>query len=82
MALKKRITDPQQYIQVGMFFFLIGITASIVAEGRFIGAFLSSLIPDKSLLALIQGAVAGFSVPIFCASIFFNLRGFSMTRTR
>jgi hypothetical protein len=82
MTLKKRISTPQEYIQVGMAFFLIGIFASMVADGRFIGAFIISLIPDKSLLASIQGAVAGFSLPIFCASIFFNLRGLTMMQKR
>jgi hypothetical protein len=82
MALKKRVSTPQEYIQVGMAFFLIGIFASMVADGRLIGAFIISLIPDKSLLASIQGAVAGFSFPIFFASIFFNLRGLTMIRTR
>ena len=82
MALKKRISTPQEYIQIGMTFFLIGIFASMVADGRLIGAFIISLIPDKSLLASIQGAVAGFSVPIFCASIIFNIRGLTMIRTR
>jgi hypothetical protein len=82
MALKKRISTPQECIQVGMTFFLIGIFASMVADGRLIGAFIISLLPDKSLLASIQGAVAGFSVPIFCASIIFNIRGLTMIRTR
>jgi hypothetical protein len=82
MALKKRISTPQEYIQIGMTLFLIGIFASMVADGRLIGAFIISLIPDKSLLASIQGAVAGFSVPIFCASIIFNIRGLTMIRTR
>jgi hypothetical protein len=82
MDLKKRIFTPQEYIQVGMAFFLIGIFTSMVADGRLIGAFIIHMIPDKSLLASIQGVLAGFSVPIFGASIFFNLRGLSMARTR
>jgi hypothetical protein len=82
MTLKKRISTPQEYIRAGMAFFLIGIFASMLADGRFIGAFIISLIPDKSILASIQGAVAGFSLPIICASIFFNLRGLTMIRTR
>jgi hypothetical protein len=82
MTLKKRISTPQEYIQVGMAFFLIGIFASMVADGRLIGAFIISLIPDQPLLASIQGAVAGFSLPIFSASIFFNLRGLTMMRKR
>jgi hypothetical protein len=51
MALKKRISTSQEYIQVGMAFFLIGISASMVVDGRFIGAFIISLVPEKSLLA-------------------------------
>jgi hypothetical protein len=82
MVFKKRISTPQECIQVGMAFFLIGIFASMVADGRLIGVFIISSIPDKSLLNSIQGAVAGFLFPIFCASIFFNLRGLTMIRTR
>ena len=82
MACKKRISTPQKNMQAGMAFFLIGIFASMVADGRLIGAFIINLIPDKSLLASIQGALAGFSVPIFCASIYFNLRGFAIMRIR
>jgi len=82
MILKISISTPQEHIQVGMAFFLIGLFASMVADGRLIGAFISSLIPDQPLLASIQGAAAGFSFPIFSASIFFNLRGLTMMRTR
>ncbi len=82
MALKKRNSTPQEYIQVGMAFFLIGIFACMVADGRLVGTIIISLIPNKSLLVSIQSAAAGFSIPIFCASIFFNLRGLTMVRTR
>jgi hypothetical protein len=82
MALKKRISSPQVNMQVGMAFFLIGIFVSMVADGRLIGAFIISLIPHTSLLDAIQGAAAGFSIPILCASIFFYLRGITMIRTR
>lgn len=81
MALKKRISTPQEYIQVGMAFFLIGIFASMVADGRLFGVFIIKLMPTKSSLASIQDAVAGFSIPIFCASIFYNIRGLTMIQT-
>jgi len=82
MALKNRISTPQEYIQVGMAFFLTGIFASMVADGRLIGTFIIRLIPHPSLLDSIQGAAAGFSVPVFCVSIFFYLRGITTIRTR
>ena len=82
MALKKRISTPQEYIQVGMTFFLIGIFVSMVADARLIGAFIIRLIPNKSLLVSIQNASEGFSIPIFFASIFFYLRGLTMIRTK
>ena len=82
MILKRKIYTPQEYIQIGMAFFLIGIFVSMVADGRLIGAFIANLIPDKSLLDSIQRIAAGFSIPIFCASIFFNVRGLVMYRSR
>jgi hypothetical protein len=82
MPLKRKIYTPQEYLQVGMAFFLVGIFASQMADGRMIGAFFANFIPDKPLLDAIQGASAGFSIPIFCVSIFFNLRGLYLLRSR
>jgi hypothetical protein len=61
-----------------MAFFLVGMFANMVADGRLFGAFFAGLIHDRSLMDAIQGVAAGFSIPIFCISIFFNLRGLSM----
>jgi hypothetical protein len=82
MVLKRKIYTPQEYIQVGMGFFLVGMFADLVADGRLIGTFFAELIPSKSLLDAIHGVAAGVSIPIFCISIFFNLRGLSMLRSR
>lgn len=80
MILKRKKQRPEDYITAGMAFFLIGILASMFADGRLIGAFFSSLIPNESLLNIIQGFADGFSLPMFFASIFFNLRGLMMRR--
>lgn len=82
MIPKRKIYTPQEYIQVGMAFFLIGAFTSMVADGRLIGAFFANLIPDKSLMDSIQGVAVGFSIPISCASIFFNVRGLVMLRSQ
>jgi hypothetical protein len=82
MILKRKIQQPKDYITAGMAFFLIGIFASMFADGRLIGAFFSSMISDESLLHTIQGFADGFSLPMFFASIFFNLRGLMLQRSR
>jgi len=82
MVLRRRINTPKEYIQVGMAFFLIGLCVSMVADGRIIGAFLANLIPDESILDTIQGIATGISIPISCASIYFNVRGLSMMRSK
>ena len=82
MVLKRKISTPQQYILVGMAFFLLAIFVSMVADTRLIGAFFASLINEKSMLDTIQGIAAGISIPFSCASIFFNIRGLCMLRSR
>jgi hypothetical protein len=82
MVLKRKINNPQGYIMAGMVFFLIGIFASMIADGRLIGAFFSSLILNGSLRDTIQGFAGGFSVPLLGASIFFNMRGLMMWRSQ
>jgi hypothetical protein len=82
MILKRKIQSPREYIGVGMAFFLIAMLLNMVADGRLIGAFFTSMIHDKSLLDTIQSIAAGFSIPISCASIFFNVRGLIMLRSR
>jgi hypothetical protein len=82
MVLKRRKYTPQEYLQVGMAFFMVGIFASQMADGKMIGAFFAHLFQDKPLLDAIQGASAGFSIPILCVSIFFNVRGLYLLRLR
>ncbi|PWB50450.1 MAG: hypothetical protein C3F13_15985 [Anaerolineales bacterium] len=80
MVQKRKNYLPQEYIHIGMAFFLLGIVLSMVAEDRMIGTVFAKMISDQILLAGIQGASAGFSIPIFCVSIYFNLRGLLMLR--
>ena len=82
MELKRKYLTPQEYIQVGMAFFLIGLIVSRVADVRLISAFSASLIPDQSSIDTIQGITAGSSILILCASIYFNVRGLVMLRSR
>lgn len=82
MILKRKIQNPQDYITAGMAFFLIGILASMVADGRLVGVLITSRIPNESLIETIQGFADGFSIPMICASIFFNLRGLALQRSR
>ena len=82
MALKRKLSTPQDYLQVGMAFFLIGIFVSQVADGRLIGAFFANLFALDSSTGAIQGFAAGLSIPIFCASIFFSLRSLVMLRSK
>jgi hypothetical protein len=82
MVLKRRLQTPKEYIQTGMAFFLIGIFASQVADGRLVGAFFISLIHNEALVDTLQGASVGFSIPLLCFSIYFNLRGFGMIRSK
>ena len=82
MVLKRKLSSPQKYIQVGMAFFLMGLFASQMADGRLIGAFFIKMLPGELSMDAIQGMAAGFSIPILCASIFFNLRGLTMLRSQ
>ena len=82
MILKGRKYTPQDMIQIGMAFFLLGVFVNMVGDGRMIGALIGNLISDKSTLDTIQSVAAGFSIPIFCASIYFNLRGLIVIRSR
>jgi len=82
MALKQRINTPQEYLQAGMALFIIAIFVNLIGDGRIGAAFFASLIPDQSLLATIQGIATGFSIPVSCASIFFNVRGLMMMRSK
>jgi hypothetical protein len=75
MVLKRKPSTPQEYIQVGMAFFLLGIFASMVVDGRMMGAFIADMIGNRSILGSAQDFAAGFTIPIFCTSIYFNVRG-------
>jgi len=82
MVLKRKISDPQGYLLAGMVFFLIGIFATQVADGRLIGAFFTRLIPDGSLKDTIQGFAAGISIPFFIASGYFHIRNIIVNRRK
>jgi hypothetical protein len=81
MAFKNKKFTPQEMIQVGMMFFLLGIFINMVADGRLMGAFVAKLITNSSVLNTIQGFAAGLSIPILGASIYFNIRGLIMSRS-
>ena len=81
MAFKNKKFTPQEMIQVGMMFFLLGIFINMVADGRLMGAFVAKLITNSSVLNAIQGFAAGLSIPILGASIYFNIRGLIMSRS-
>jgi hypothetical protein len=80
MAIKQKKYNPQEMIQIGMLFFLLGVFVNMIGDERMIGAFFVKLILDSSLLGSIQGFAAGLSIPIFGASIYFNVRGLIMHR--
>jgi len=80
MGLKQKRYTAQEYIQIGMAFFLIGVLVNMVADGRMLGVILSRLITNNSWANTIQEISAGFSIPIFCISIYFNVRGLCMYR--
>jgi hypothetical protein len=82
MVFKRKINNPQGYLLAGMAFFLIGIFAAQVADGRLIGAFFTRLIPDGSLKDTIQGFAGGFSIPMFLASGYFHLRNIIVNRRK
>lgn len=73
---------PQEYIHIGMAFFLLGIFVSQVADGRLLGELFANMLPESFSADAIQGMAAGFSIPIFCASIYFNLNGLVMFRSK
>ena len=75
MAFKRKKFTPQEMIQVGMMFFLLGIFVNMIADGNLLGAFVPKLVTNSTLLNSIQGFAAGLSIPILGASIYFNIRG-------
>jgi hypothetical protein len=63
----------------GRVFFLIGIFASMVSDGRLLGVLLTDPFSGRAL-EFIQGFSGGFSIPILLASIYFSLRGLRLER--
>lgn len=82
MAFKHKKYTPQEMIQIGMMFFLLGVFVNMIADGRMIGRLLADVISDPSLLNTIQGVAAGLSIPVFGASIYFNVRGLIYLRSQ
>ena len=78
---RKKYT-PQEFIQIGMTLFLIGVCMSMIANGRLIEIFFAGLITDQSTMDAIQGIATGISIPISCVSIFFNVRGLVLLRSQ
>ena len=82
MEIKRKFHTPQGYITAGMIFFLVAICATQIADGRLLGAVLTGLIGNEALTGTIQGFADGFALPMFFASIFFSLRGYSLQRNQ
>lgn len=82
MAFKRKEFTPQEMIQIGMMFFLVGIFVNFLGDGKLFGALLADMISNHSLLNAIQGAAAGLSIPFFGASIYFNVRGLIKFRSQ
>jgi hypothetical protein len=59
MTFKIKKNNPQDYIAIGMAFFLLGAFISMVADDRMIGAFIVNLARDQSAKDVIQGVAAG-----------------------
>lgn len=82
MEFKRRLRNPQGSMQAGMVFLLVALFASMIADGRLVGAYLAGLIRDEAMLHTIQVFAGGFALPMFFATIFFNLRSISMRRSQ
>lgn len=80
MVLKLKNLTPQEYIQVGIAFFLLGMALSTLADGRLFGVFFTNLNPDGTIMHTVQEFARGFSLPISMASIYFNVRGLVLMR--
>lgn len=82
MELKRRLRNPKGSLRAGMVFLLVALFASMIADGRLLGAYFAQLIQDKAMLHTIQVFAGGFALPMFFAAIFFNLRSISMRRSQ
>jgi hypothetical protein len=81
MAIKQKKYNPQEMIQIGMLFFLLGVFVNMIGDERMIGALFADLITNQSLLSTIQGVAAGLSLPFFGVSIYYNIHGLSLLRS-
>jgi len=79
MVLIRRTQNPQAYITAGLVFFLIAIFFSMLADGRLVGRVLADQLSGR-VLETLQGFSDGFSLPMFMASIYFQLRGLMLQR--
>lgn len=82
MVNNKKSYTPQEFIRVGMAFFLVGLFASMIADGRLIASIFERFVRDEFILNIIRGCADGFSIPVLCVSIFFNLRGLYLMSRR
>jgi hypothetical protein len=82
MAFKHKKYTPQEMIQIGMLFFLVGLFVNLMGDERLVGRLLADVISDLAILNFIRGAAAGFSIPFFGVSIYFNVRGLIYLRSQ
>jgi len=82
MAFKQKKYTPQDMIQIGMMFFLVGLFVNLMGDGRLIGRLLADVISDPEIVNFIRRAAAGLSIPFFGVSIYFNIHGLFLLRTR
>jgi hypothetical protein len=80
MARKQNDYSPQDYLRIGMAFFLLALLVSILSDGRMLGAVNISLFHDNAPMDFIQGFADGLLILLSGASIFFNLRGLYLLR--
>lgn len=75
MLLRRDDTNPRRLITAGQIFFLAGLLASTLAGGGVLDGPLGVAVPDW-----LYGFADGLSLPMFGASIFFQLRGLTLLR--
>jgi hypothetical protein len=80
MHSKFKIHTAQEYMQAGMGLFMLGLFFTILSNGRLMGISFAPNIHQHSWLDFFQGVATGCSIPIFCASIYFNIRGLFLFR--
>jgi hypothetical protein len=75
MLLRRDDTNPRHWIVAGQIFLLAGLLASNLAGGGIVDGLLGVAAPDW-----LEGLADGLSLPMFGASIFFQLRGVALSR--